>query len=99
MLDPRDRAALAEIEDKYIFKIDELRSLGRSIGFTDVEFINSDDVNPSYWPYVVQTCRTIGIPPEKIAGYKWIGQQFADTYGLIFEDQLVTPMGFFVFRA
>jgi hypothetical protein len=46
----------------------------------------------------VSTCKTLGITREQIAGYKWIGEQFANTFGLIFRDQLVTPMGFFVFR-
>jgi hypothetical protein len=93
-----DRDALAQLEDKYIFKLDEVCALGRDLGFTDVEFVNSEVVIPTYWPYVVSTCKTLGITREQIAGYKWIGEQFANTFGLIFRDQLVTPMGFFVFR-
>jgi len=97
-LDPLDRDALAQIEDKHIFKIAELRKLGRDLGFRDVEFVNSEELTPTYWPYLVQTCTEIGIPAEKLASYQWIGVQFANTFGLIFRDQLTTPMGFFIFQ-
>jgi hypothetical protein len=47
---------------------------------------------------VAQTCLRLGIPARKVDRYRWIGVQFASTYGLMFPDRLVTPMGYFVFR-
>ena len=44
------------------------------------------------------TCQQIGISAEKIAHYRWIGEQFANTYGLLFREKLLTPSVFFVFR-
>ncbi|HTD50679.1 MAG TPA: class I SAM-dependent methyltransferase [Acidimicrobiia bacterium] len=92
------RAALAQVEDKYIFEIDHLKAVGKEAGFDEVEFLNNADAEPTYWPSVVQTCVTVGVAPETIRPYRWIGQQFAETYGLMAPDKLVTPMGYFVFR-
>jgi hypothetical protein len=97
-LQVRDREQLAKREDKYIFSIDGLREVGAQAGFTDVEFFNTHEVTPSYWGYVALTCRQLGVAPEKIARYRWIGVQFAQTYGAMFREQLVASMGYFVFR-
>jgi hypothetical protein len=97
-LDPRDRDALAQIEDKYIFEIDKLKEVGIEAGFAEVEFLNRGDVIHTYWPYLETTLRTTGIPLEHIQAYRWIGAEFAETYGLMFSDKLATPMGYFVFR-
>jgi 2-polyprenyl-3-methyl-5-hydroxy-6-metoxy-1,4-benzoquinol methylase len=94
-----DREALSKLEDKYIFRIDELKEKGIQAGFTDVEFINwKNTVDPSYWKYVASTFGLKGIKPQTIAPYRFIGDAFAETFGLMFPDKLVTPMGFFVFR-
>jgi ubiquinone/menaquinone biosynthesis C-methylase UbiE/uncharacterized protein YbaR (Trm112 family) len=97
-LAPRDREALAQIEDKYIFAIEELRATGKQAGFSEVEFFNNGEVKPAYWGSVAKTCQLLGIPATKVDRYRWIGVQFASTYGLMFPERLVTPMGFFVFR-
>jgi ubiquinone/menaquinone biosynthesis C-methylase UbiE/uncharacterized protein YbaR (Trm112 family) len=95
---PQDRESLAQIEDKYIFSIEQLRETGKQAGFAQIDFLNNEEVVPTYWPSFAETCRSIGIPREKTEHYKWIGEQFANTYGLMFSDQLVTPSGYFVFR-
>src|SRR4029078_3408232 len=95
---PRDRDSRSKIEDKYIFGIDEMRETGKRAGFSDVEFLNNGEVRPAYWAYVAKTCQLLGIATEKVDRYRWIGVQFAMTYGVIFPERLVTPMGFFVFR-
>ena len=92
------RAALAHVEDKYIFEIDHMKAVGAEAGFCEVEFLNNAAFDPTYWPSVVQTCRNIGVEPEATRPYRWIGEQFAETYGLMLPDKLVTPMGYFVFR-
>jgi len=86
------------MEEKYIFQIDQLREVGKTAGFTEVEFLNNGEVTPTYWPYLSLTCSQIGIPPEKLQRYRWIGVQFASTYGLLLREKLLTPMGFFVFH-
>jgi len=96
---PQDRESLSRLEDKYIFRIDELEEKGREAGFTEVEFLNNHgEVDPSYWIYFKRNLKLLGIPPETIERYAWIGEEFANTYGLVFSDRLVTPMGYFVFR-
>jgi ubiquinone/menaquinone biosynthesis C-methylase UbiE len=94
----QDRAFLSRREDKHIFEIEKLCNMGRQVGFSSAEFLSNGQVNPTYWSYLVQTFTILGIPAEKIAPYRWIGEEFANTYGLMFRDKLVTPMGFFVFR-
>jgi ubiquinone/menaquinone biosynthesis C-methylase UbiE/uncharacterized protein YbaR (Trm112 family) len=95
---PQDRESLAQMEDKYIFSIEQLRETGKQAGFAQIDFLNNEEVAPTYWPYFVETCRSIGIAREKCEHYEWIGEQFANTYGLMFSDQLVTPSGYFVLR-
>jgi 2-polyprenyl-3-methyl-5-hydroxy-6-metoxy-1,4-benzoquinol methylase len=97
-LNPLDRESLARIEDKYIFEIDHLKKVGRGAGFAEVEFLNRGEVERTYWPHLEASLRTMGIPPQKIEPYQWIGVAFASTYGLAFSDKLVTPMGYFIFR-
>ena len=92
------REQLATFEDKYIFEIEQLRAVGRAAGFSDVEFRNNGELDPTYWGYLANICQSIGLPVEKVALYRWIGQTFANVYSVVFPDQLVTPMGFFVFR-
>ncbi|MGH8983607.1 MAG: methyltransferase domain-containing protein [Acidimicrobiia bacterium] len=95
---PLDRQSLAQLEDKYIFEIDQLTKEGSEAGFAEVEVINNGEVDPTYWPYLARTFSVMGIGPEKIEAFKWIGEEFANTYGVMFPDKLVTPMVYFVFH-
>ena len=92
-----DREALAELEDKYIFRIDELTAAGRRAGFASVEFV-SGNLEFGYWAYVTHSCKVLGIPAEHVRPYEWIGREFTNTYGLMFPEAAVAPIGFFVFR-
>jgi ubiquinone/menaquinone biosynthesis C-methylase UbiE/uncharacterized protein YbaR (Trm112 family) len=94
---PQDRETLSKIEDKYIFEIAKMKQVGRDVGFTDVAFINDLRGLP-YWAYVTHPCQIHGVAPEKVRSFKWIEAAFAETYGRIFPDQLVSPTGYFVFR-
>jgi ubiquinone/menaquinone biosynthesis C-methylase UbiE/uncharacterized protein YbaR (Trm112 family) len=95
---PQDREALSRLEDKYIFEIDEMKSVGRKAGFSDVDFLNNGDANPTYWPSIVRILRRVGVRQECIRRYRWVAEEFANTQGVMFPDKLVTPMGYFVFR-
>lgn len=95
---PQDRESLAKMEDKYIFEIPRMKEVGKNVGFSDVEFINYGDVDPSYWPYLSRILQMHGVPQARIEPYKWLGSVLADTYGRMFSESLATPMGFFVFR-
>jgi 2-polyprenyl-3-methyl-5-hydroxy-6-metoxy-1,4-benzoquinol methylase/DNA-directed RNA polymerase subunit RPC12/RpoP len=95
----RDRGTdeIARGEDKHVFRIDELRRAGTEAGFADVTFVNNGAVWPGYWASVVMS-PNLGIAADRLEPYRWIAQQFAQTYGTMFADRLVTPMGYFVFR-
>lgn len=95
---PQDRESLAQIEDKYIFSLDQLREAGKQAGFAEVEILNNATVIPTYWPYFAETCRTMGLEREKYEHYRWISEQFGNTYGLMFSDRLITPSAFVVLR-
>jgi ubiquinone/menaquinone biosynthesis C-methylase UbiE/uncharacterized protein YbaR (Trm112 family) len=96
---PQNRESLLKIEDKYIFDLDELSALARAIGFSEVVFDNGTEaIDVSYWNYFVRHLGVLGIKPDKVASFRWIGDSFAETYGLLFGDRMVAPMGFFIFK-
>jgi SAM-dependent methyltransferase len=95
---PQDFESLARLEDKYVFDIDELRRVGTDVGFSRVDYINNGSIDPSFWPRLVFTLRGIDVDPRKIDRYRWIGQEFDNTYGLMFGDRIATPMAYFVFH-
>jgi hypothetical protein len=86
-----------KIEDKYIFDIAKMKQVGRDVGFTDVAFVNDPRGLP-YWAYVTHPCQVHGVAAEKVRSFKWIEAAFAETFGRIFPDRLVSPTGYFVFR-
>jgi ubiquinone/menaquinone biosynthesis C-methylase UbiE/uncharacterized protein YbaR (Trm112 family) len=94
---PQDRESLSKIEDKYIFEIEKMKQVGLDAGFADVEFFN-DTRDLGYWAYVTHACRVVGVPPEHVQPYRWIAEVFSETYGVIFPETLVSPIGYFVFR-
>jgi ubiquinone/menaquinone biosynthesis C-methylase UbiE/uncharacterized protein YbaR (Trm112 family) len=94
---PQDRATLSKLEDKYIFKIDEMKQVGRDAGFVEVTFMN-DPRSLGYWAYVAHTCQIVGVAPARIQRYQWIEDELRETYGAVFPERLATPVGYFVFR-
>jgi ubiquinone/menaquinone biosynthesis C-methylase UbiE len=94
---PQDRESLSKLEDKYIFDIEKMKRVGLDVGFTDVAFVN-DGRGLSYLAYVSHACRVAGVAPEKIRAFKWIEEVFAETYGRIYPERLVSPTGYFVFH-
>jgi ubiquinone/menaquinone biosynthesis C-methylase UbiE/uncharacterized protein YbaR (Trm112 family) len=97
---PQDPAELAKIEDKYIFDLDAMARLAAQTGYGafHLHLRAAAVVDPTYWSYFVQHMRLLGVDPAKLAGFKWIGAAFGQTWGLMFKHRLVAPMGFFVFR-
>jgi ubiquinone/menaquinone biosynthesis C-methylase UbiE/uncharacterized protein YbaR (Trm112 family) len=95
---PQDLESLARLEDKYVFDIDDLRRVGTEAGFSQVDYINNPSLDASMWPRLVWTLRGINVDPSKIDGYRWVGQEFDDTYGLMLGDRIATPMAYFVFH-
>jgi ubiquinone/menaquinone biosynthesis C-methylase UbiE len=96
---PQSRESLLKIEDKYIFNLQDLLVLARSIGYAECSFVNSNEsIDATYWNYFIEHMRVIGIDHTKLSKHCWIGKAFSETYGLIFANELVAPMGFFVFR-
>ena len=93
----RDRESLSKVEDKYIFEIEKMKQVGLDVGFADVEFFN-DTRGFSYWAYISHACRVVGVAPETVRPFEWIEEAFSESYGLMFPEQLVTPIGYFVFR-
>lgn len=93
-----DREKLAKVEDKYIFAIDEMREFARLAGFRSCEVINNGVVDPTYWPYVRRILGRRGLSHDQIDEFRWIGDEFAATYGYMFADKLVTPMAYFILR-
>jgi ubiquinone/menaquinone biosynthesis C-methylase UbiE len=95
---PQDYESLARLEDKYVFDIDDLREVGTAVGFSRVDYINNGTVDPSFWPLLSWTLRGIDVDPRRITRYRWVGEEFANTYGLMFGDRIATPMAYFVFH-
>jgi SAM-dependent methyltransferase len=95
---PQDFESLARLEDKYVFDIDDLRRVGTDAGFSHVDYINNPRLDPEFWPRLVWTLRGINVDPSKIDGYRWVGEEFDDTYGLMFGDRIASPMAYFVFH-
>jgi ubiquinone/menaquinone biosynthesis C-methylase UbiE/uncharacterized protein YbaR (Trm112 family) len=94
---PLDRESLANMEDKYIFAIDELRQLGRDVGFAEVDFV-SGEMPFGYWAYISHSCKILGVAVEHVKSYQWIEQEYAATFGAAFPDKRVAPIGYFIFR-
>jgi ubiquinone/menaquinone biosynthesis C-methylase UbiE/uncharacterized protein YbaR (Trm112 family) len=95
---PQDTESLERLEDKYVFDIDDLRKVGNDVGFSGVDYINNGTVDPTFWPLLSWTLRGIDVDPTKIKRYRWVGEEFANTYGLMFGDRIATPMAYFVFH-
>jgi ubiquinone/menaquinone biosynthesis C-methylase UbiE/uncharacterized protein YbaR (Trm112 family) len=97
---PQDSDSLAKIEDKYIFDLDDMARLAARAGYGGFHLHERTTalLDPTYWSYFVQHMRMLGVEPAKLAGFKWIGAAFGQTWGLMFKHKLVAPMGFFVFR-
>lgn len=94
----KDRQRLEKIEDKYVFDIREMRQLAVDAGFKDMEHSNLDMPEQGYRWYVNQHLLMEGISPEKIQKFAFVTNSFMETIFEMIPGDIVTPMGYFVFR-
>ena len=94
---PQTRDELAKIEDKYIFRIADLQKRGRELGYSDVEFVDSQFRDESYWAFIAHTLRMAGVDAKAIESFQWIGRAIKESY---FRStySVPSPMVFFLFR-
>jgi ubiquinone/menaquinone biosynthesis C-methylase UbiE/uncharacterized protein YbaR (Trm112 family) len=93
---PQTRSELVKLEDKYIFKIAEMKKLGLEAGYSRVEFLDRQQSDFSYWSYIQHTLRMAGVGVKTLQRFSWIGNAIRDSY-FCSTNNIPTPMGFFVF--
>ena len=93
-----DRERLEKIEDKYIFDINEMRKLAHDAGFVSMEHSNLEMPEKGYRHYFNQHLLMEGLSPEKIQQFAFIANAYESTIGEMTPADVVTPMGYFVFR-
>lgn len=93
-----DRDRLEKIEDKYVFDIQEMRSLAVRAGYSSMEHSNLDMPEQGYRWYVNQHLLMEGVAPAKLQKYVFVMNAFMETVGEMIPGDIVTPMGYFVFR-
>jgi ubiquinone/menaquinone biosynthesis C-methylase UbiE len=94
---PQTREDLAKLEDKYIFRIEDLKKTARACGFSSAEFLDYQTTDDSYWLYIQNTLRAAGIAIETLKRFRWIAEAIRESY-LCSTFHIPSPMGFFVFR-
>jgi len=91
---------LAKLEDKYIFRIEEMRRLALSIGFSQFKFknYNAGDIDLSGLRYFFATLGLqVNLTPERMEKFKPLFEAYAHTVGALFPHRFITPMGYFIF--
>lgn len=93
-----NRERLEKIEDKYIFDINEMRRLAHEAGFSAMEHSNLDMPEKGYRHYFNQHLLMEGIAADKVQQFAFIANAYMSTIGEMTPNDIVTPMGYFVFR-
>ena len=93
-----DRDRLEKIEDKYIFDINEMRQLAHDAGFSSMEHSNLDMPEKGYRHFFNQHLLMEGISPDKVQQFAFIANAYEATIGEMIPADVVTPMGYFVFK-
>lgn len=94
-----DKEALAKMEDKYIFDIIQMEKLAAELGYSGFEFYNN---GKPYWGYkwhVQQHLLMAGIKADKIQKFTYLFNAFGHSISDLTPSNLVTPMGYFVFKS
>ncbi len=95
---PQDRESLSRLEDKYIFTIAGMQESAKTAGFRSSEIIRDNrELDQTFWSYFVNTMRIVGIPAEKLEGYRFLSLAYQQTFGA-FRDLVHEPMNYFCFR-
>lgn len=93
-----DRERLEKIEDKYVFDINTMRQLAYETGYASMEHSNLEMPKQGYRWFVNQHLLMEGVAPEKLQKYVFVMNTFMETVGEMIPGDIVTPMGYFVFR-
>jgi ubiquinone/menaquinone biosynthesis C-methylase UbiE/uncharacterized protein YbaR (Trm112 family) len=93
-----NRERLEKIEDKYIFDIHEMRQLAREAGFSSMEHCNVEMTEKGYRHYVNQHLLMEGLAPDTIQQFAFIANAYMSTIGEMTPNDIVTPMGYFIFK-
>ncbi|TNF36667.1 MAG: methyltransferase domain-containing protein [Gammaproteobacteria bacterium] len=94
-----DKSKLAKMEDKYIFDIVKMEELAKELGYSGFEFYNNGKPHWGYKWHVQQHLLMAGIKPEKVQKYTYLFNAFGHSVSDLTPSSLVTPMGYFVFKA
>lgn len=92
-----DRARLMQMEDKHIFDINQMRELSQRLGFSDFAYHNFHMADWGYKTQWAQHLLMLGIAAEKIQKFAFISQSFGDVFSDLLPNDIVTPMGYFIF--
>lgn len=93
-----DPEKLSAMEDKYIFNVHELVSLGTSTGFESVSYRNWRDDNGYYRIGLELHLIRAGISEAKAHQFRFITRTWRENMVALLPDEQYTPMGFFIFR-
>jgi ubiquinone/menaquinone biosynthesis C-methylase UbiE/uncharacterized protein YbaR (Trm112 family) len=93
-----NRERLEKIEDKYIFDIHDMRLLAKEAGFSAMEHNNIEMTEKGYRHYVNQHLLMEGITADKVQQFAFIANAYMSTIGEMTPDDIVTPMGYFIFK-
>lgn len=94
----QDRSRLEKIEDKYVFDINTMRQLAHEAGYVSMEHSNLEMPEKGYGQFVNQHLLMDGIRPDKIQKFHFVTNAFMETVCEMIPQDIVTPMGYFVFR-
>ncbi len=93
-----NRERLEKMEDKYVFDIHEMRKVGLDSGFTAMEYNNVEMTEKGYRHYVNQHLLMEGLAPDTIQQFAFIANAYMSTIGEMTPNDIVTPMGYFIFK-
>ena len=93
-----NRERLEKIEDKYIFDIHDMRQLASEAGFSSMEHCNVEMTEKGYRHYVNQHLLMEGLAPDTIQQFAFIANAYMSTIGEMTPNDIVTPMGYFIFK-
>lgn len=93
-----NRERLEKMEDKYVFDIHEMRRIGEAAGFSAVEHCNVEMTEKGYRHYVNQHLLMEGLSPDTIQQFAFIANAYMTTIGEMTPKDVVTPMGYFIFK-
>lgn len=93
-----DRQQLEAMEDKYIFDIHAMQALGQAAGYSAVDYRNSRLEGGRFRINLWNHLQLAGIDTAKLEKFRFILNAFKENLIDMTPQDMVTPMGFFLFR-